>query len=83
MRQNVADKLRSRTLLRKLSKPSLRKDTMTLISAAASIFPYDPKIDSVMDHQHLVIAYCLTWFVHLCYLGYVSRKWYAAKNQKP
>jgi hypothetical protein len=54
-----------------------------LILAAASIFPYDPKIDSVMDHQHLVIAYCLTWFVHLCYLGYVSRKWYSSKNQKP
>jgi hypothetical protein len=70
-------------LLPKLSKPSLRKVRMTLISAPASIFPYDPKIDSVMGHQHLVIAYCLTWFVHLCYLGYVSRKWYAAKNQKP
>jgi hypothetical protein len=54
---------------------------MTLISAV-SIFPYDSKIDSVMDHQHLVIAYCLTWFVHVCYLCYVCRKWFSTKNQK-
>jgi hypothetical protein len=55
---------------------------MTLTFAIASIFPYDSKIDSVMDHQHLVAAYCLTWFVHLCYLCYVGRKWHSAKNQK-
>ena len=54
-----------------------------LLANACVLFPYDPKIDSVMDHQHLVIAYCLTWFVHLCYLCYVGRKWYSAKNQKP
>jgi hypothetical protein len=51
---------------------------MTLIFAAASLFPYDSKIDSVMDHEHLVIAYCLTWFVHLCYLCYVGSKWHLA-----
>jgi hypothetical protein len=55
---------------------------MTPIFIVASIFPYDSKVDSVMDHQHLVIAYCLTWLVHLCYLGYVGRKWYSAKNEK-
>jgi hypothetical protein len=55
---------------------------MTPIFIVASIFPYDSKVDSVMDHQHLVIAYCLTWWVHLCYLGYVGRKWYSAKNER-
>jgi hypothetical protein len=48
------------------------------LAIAAYVFPYDPRIDSVMGHQHLVIAYCLTWFVHLSYLLYVLRKWYTA-----
>jgi hypothetical protein len=55
---------------------------MTPIFTVASIFPYDSSIDSVMDHQHLVMAYCLTWIVHLCYLAYVGRKWQSARNQK-
>jgi hypothetical protein len=42
------------------------------------IFPYDPKIDSLMGHQHLIMAYCLVWSVQLCYLLYVLRKWYSA-----
>jgi hypothetical protein len=50
---------------------------MTAVSIVASIFPYDSRVDSVMDHQHLVMAYCLT-----CYLGYVGRKWYSARNKK-
>jgi hypothetical protein len=53
-----------------------------MITATASIFPYDPKIDSLMAHHHLVIAYFLTWFVHLCYLSYVARKWYSAKKER-
>jgi hypothetical protein len=48
--------------------------------AVFTVFPYDPKIDSVMDHQHLVIAYCLTWFVHLGYLCYVWRMRYSSKE---
>jgi hypothetical protein len=42
------------------------------------IFPYDPKIDSVMGHQHLIITYSLVWSVQLCYLLYVLRKWHTA-----
>ena len=53
------------------------------ISNIASIFPYDSKIDSVMDHQHLLVAYGLTWFIQLCYLSYVARKWYSSRKQKP
>jgi hypothetical protein len=83
MRQNVADKLQSRKWLHNRSKPSLRRDAeMTAVSIVASIFPYDSRVDSVMDHQHLVMAYCLTWIVQLCYLGYVGRKWYSARNKK-
>jgi hypothetical protein len=40
----------------------------------ASVFPYDPAIDSMMGYHHLVIAYSLTWVVHLGYLGYVIHK---------
>jgi hypothetical protein len=46
----------------------------------ASIFPYDSKIDSVMGYHHLVIAYSLTWVVHLCYLGYVIHKRRSARS---
>ena len=55
---------------------------MIFVSVAATIFPYDPRIDSVMGYHHLLIAYCLTWFVHIWYLGYVGRKWYLAKSKK-
>jgi hypothetical protein len=55
---------------------------MSGIFAIASIFPYDSKIDSLMEHQHLVMAYCLVWSVQLCYLCYVGRKWFSAKKQK-
>jgi hypothetical protein len=47
---------------------------VTHLSAFVSIFPYDSTIDSVMGYHHLVIAYSLTWVVHLCYLGYVIHK---------
>ena len=43
------------------------------------MFPYDSTIDSVLAHRHLVIAYALTWTVHLSYLAHVARKWYAAR----
>jgi hypothetical protein len=33
---------------------------MPHISGFVSIFPYDPKLDSAMAHEHLVIAYALT-----------------------
>lgn len=53
---------------------------MTHLVGFASIFPYDPTIDSVMGYHHLVAAYCLTWVVHLCYLGYVIRKRRTARS---
>ena len=53
---------------------------MTHLSGFASIFPYDSAIDSVMGYHHLVIAYSLTWVVHLCYLGYVIHKRRSARS---
>ena len=31
-----------------------------------------------MFHRHLVLAYAVTWVIHLGYLGYVVLKWKAA-----
>ena len=50
------------------------------IPGVALIFPYDPKIDSMMGHHHLIAAYALTWLVHLSYLLYVGGKWKAARR---
>lgn len=53
---------------------------MTYLLAFVSIFPFDSKIDSVMGYHHLVVAYSLTWVVHLCYLGYVLYKRRSARS---
>lgn len=29
-------------------------------------------------HRHLILAYSVTWAIHLCYLSYVLVKWKAA-----
>jgi len=34
-----------------------------------------------LSHRHLVLAYTVTWLIHLVYLGYVVVKWRAAKTQ--
>ena len=34
-----------------------------------------------LSHRHLVLAYAVTWLIHLAYLGYVLVKWRAAKAQ--
>jgi hypothetical protein len=52
---------------------------LTPIAALASVFPYDPNIDSALAHRHLLIAYSLVWFVQLCYLLYVGKKWFSAR----
>lgn len=52
---------------------------MPHIAVLASIFPYDPNIDSALAHRHLVIAYSLVWFVQLGYLLYVGKKWFSAR----
>jgi hypothetical protein len=33
-----------------------------------------------MSHRHLILAYAVTWAVHLVYLAYVGLKWKAAGN---
>jgi len=31
-----------------------------------------------MEHRHLILAYTVTWVIHLGYLTYVALKWKAA-----
>ncbi len=31
-----------------------------------------------MFHRHLILAYAVTWVIHLGYLAYVALKWKAA-----
>ncbi len=73
-RQQIADQAAGATAI----DFSTTRDTATYSALAAAIFPYDPKIDSLLGHRHLVMAYALTWLVQLCYLFYVARKWYSA-----
>ncbi len=44
---------------------------MTLLN----VFPYDPAIDSVLEHRHLVLAYVLVLIVQIAYLCYLMRQW--------
>ena len=53
---------------------------MTHIALLASLFPYDPNIDSALAHRHLVIAYSLVWIVQSGYLLYVGKKWFSARS---
>jgi hypothetical protein len=34
-----------------------------------------------MFHRHLVLAYTVTWVIHLSYAAYVALKWRRAKRQ--
>jgi len=31
-----------------------------------------------LSHRHLILAYAVTWVIHLSYLAYVVLKWKAA-----
>jgi hypothetical protein len=44
---------------------------MHLLVLFASLFPFDPAVDSAMAHRHLIAGYCITWAVHLAYLSYL------------
>jgi hypothetical protein len=35
-----------------------------------------------MAHQHLVIAYVITWVIQLGYLGWVGTKWLAVRRDE-
>ncbi len=38
------------------------------------LFPYDPAVDSALDHRHLVASYCVTWIIQFGYFLYAIRK---------
>ena len=54
----------------------------SLFSFGMPVFPYDPKIDSEIAHRHLILAYCLTWLVHVSYALYVAIRSYLARKEK-
>jgi hypothetical protein len=56
---------------------------MTIAAVMTGLFPYDPKIDSPLEHQHLILAYCAIWTVPLGYLGYIALKQRAASKAIP
>jgi hypothetical protein len=38
------------------------------------LFPYDPSIDSVLEHRHLILAYLTVLSVQIGYLAYLVRQ---------
>jgi hypothetical protein len=44
------------------------------------LFPFDPSIDSAMEHQHLVLAYVVVLAVQIFYLGYLVRQFVVARR---
>lgn len=55
-----------------------------LLPFTASLFPFNPAADSAMGHRHLMIAYFITWGVHLAYLSYLGLKWKSLRrNDRP
>lgn len=35
-----------------------------------------------MGHQHLIMAYAVTWVIQLGYLGWVGLKWAAVRREE-
>jgi hypothetical protein len=56
---------------------------MTIAALMTGLFPYDPKIDTPLEHRHLILAYCAIWVVQLGYLGYIGLKRGAASKAIP
>jgi hypothetical protein len=52
-----------------------------LLLFIASLFPYDPAIDSPMGHRHLVMIYCFVLGGHLAYVAYIAyKRWSLGKD---
>ena len=54
-----------------------------LATVMMGLFPYDLKIDTPLEHRHLILAYCAIWVVQLGYLGYIGLKRRAASKTIP
>jgi uncharacterized membrane protein len=46
-----------------------------LLILLPSLFPFNPKTDTSLGHNHLVLAYCVVWVVQLGYLSYLLFQW--------
>jgi len=53
---------------------------MTSLLMLIRFFPYDPSIDVPLTRIHLPLIYCLTWALHLVYVGYIVGKWRALRR---
>jgi hypothetical protein len=38
------------------------------------LFPFDPSIDSALEHRHLILAYFAVLSVQIGYLGFLVRR---------
>ena len=48
---------------------------MTSLLLLIRFFPYDSSIDVPLTRIHLPLIYCITWALHLVYVGYIAVKW--------
>jgi hypothetical protein len=46
------------------------------------LFPFDPAIDSALEHRHLVFAYLTVLTVQIGYLGYLVRQFVLARKAR-
>lgn len=46
-----------------------------IVALVASIFPYNPAIDSPLGHRNLILIYLFVWGGQFAYGAYVVYKW--------
>lgn len=51
----------------------------SLAAVTASIFPFDPSIDTHLGHRNLVVIYSIVWVVQFGYAAFSVAKWRSAK----
>jgi hypothetical protein len=44
------------------------------------LFPFDPSIDSPLEHRHLILAYLAVLSVQIGYLGFLIRRFVLARR---
>ncbi len=48
---------------------------VSLLAFRSPLFPFDPAIDTPMEHRHLLLIYCAEWGVQLLYAAFIAYKW--------
>jgi hypothetical protein len=44
------------------------------------LFPFDPTIDSVLEHRHLILAYVIVLTVQIGYLGFLIHQFLVTRK---